>query len=324
MVFLNKPLWNDFQEAFSLPDVPCVPEKNHCLIEAEKREGILYVVSTPLGNLEDITLRALRILKEVDLIAAESVVHSRGLCNRHGIRTKLTGYNQHNQKAKTPDLISKLKSGSKIALVTNAGTPGVSDPGVYLVSSAIQENVRVVPVPGPSAVTSALSVSGMRGERFLFWGFLSPKASKREKELRALASFNHTIVFFEAPHRLRETLVELDKIFGNRPIVLARELTKVFEGVSRGSAASLLEQIKDGQVRGECTLVVAGREKDKGKPLPDVNVEKRIAHLLKLGNMTVRDIAQELSSKTGVPYRELYKKALLVKKKVSLSSEETA
>ena len=154
------------------------------------------MVSTPLGNLEDITLRALRVLKEVDLIAAESVGHSRGLCNRYGIRTKLTRYNQHNQKAQTPELISKLKSGLKIALVTNAGTPGVSDPGVYFISSAIQENVRVIPVPGPSAVTSALSVSGMRGERFLFWGFLPPKASKRRKELRTLASFNHSIVFF--------------------------------------------------------------------------------------------------------------------------------
>ena len=282
------------------------------------------MVSTPLGNLEDITLRALRILKEVDLIAAESVVHSRGLCSRYGIRTKLTRYNQHNQKVKTPELISKLKSGSKIALVTNAGTPGVSDPGVYFVSSAIQENVRVIPVPGPSAVTTALSVSGMRGERFLFWGFLPPKASKREKELRTLASFNHTIVFFEAPHRLREMLAELDEIFGNRPILLAKELTKVFEGVSRGSAASLLEQLRDGKARGEFTLVVAGREKDKDKPLPDVNVEKKIAQLLKLGNMTVKDIARELSLKTGVPYRELYKKALLVKKKSPFLSGETA
>jgi 16S rRNA (cytidine1402-2'-O)-methyltransferase len=298
-------------------------ERNDCLIESEKREGILYVVSTPLGNLEDITLRALRVLKEVDLIAAESVVHSRGLCNRYGIRTKLTGYNQHNQKAKTPELVSRLRSGSKIALVTNAGTPGVSDPGVYLVSSAIKENVRVVPVPGPSAVTSALSVSGMRGERFLFWGFLPPRASKRAKELRALASFRHTIVFFEAPHRLKKMLAELHGIFGNRPIVLAKELTKVFEGVSRGSAASLLAQFKEEHVRGEFTLIVAGREREEGKPLPDERLEKKIASLLKLGSVSVKDIAQELSLKTGVPYRELYKKALLMKREMSFSPRET-
>ena len=297
-------------------------ERTHCLIEREKREGILYVVSTPLGNLEDITLRALRVLKEVDLIAAESVGHSRGLCNRYGIRTKLTRYNQHNQKAKTPELISKLKSGLKIALVTNAGTPGVSDPGVYFISSAIQEKVRVIPVPGPSAVTSALSVSGMRGERFLFWGFLPPKASKRRKELRTLASFNHSIVFFEAPHRLREVLVELGEIFGDRPIVLARELTKVFEEVRRGSASSLQEKIRDDQIRGEYTLVVEGKGKGNDKPLPDENVEKRIVQLLKRGSMTVRDIAQELSLKTGIAYRDLYKKALLVKKTMSFSSGE--
>jgi 16S rRNA (cytidine1402-2'-O)-methyltransferase len=164
----------------------------------------------------------------------------------------------------------------------------------------------------------------MRGERFLFWGFLPPRASKREKELRALASFHHTIVFLEAPHRLKEMLVQLDEIFGNRPIVLARELTKVFEEVSRGPAASLLDQFKDRQPRGEFTLVVAGREKDKDKSLPDINVEKQIAHLLRLGDMTVKDIARELSLKTGVPYRDLYKKTLLVKKKISFSSGETA
>jgi 16S rRNA (cytidine1402-2'-O)-methyltransferase len=278
------------------------------------------VVSTPLGNLEDITLRALRVLKEVDLIAAESVEHSRVLCNRYGIRTKLTRYNQHNQKGKTPELISKLKSGVQMALVTNAGTPGVSDPGGYFISSAIQENVRVVPIPGPSAVTSALAVSGMRGERFLFWGFLPPKASKRRKELRTLASFNHSIVFFEAPHRLKEVLVELGEIFGDRPIVLAKELTKVFEEVRRGSAASLQEKIRDDQIRGEYTLVVEGKEKGNDKPLPDENVEKRIARLLKRRTMTVKDIAQELSLKTGIAYRDLYKKALLVKRTLSCSS----
>ena len=265
-----------------------LPERTHDLIEPEKREGILYVVSTPLGNLEDITLRALRVLKEVDLIAAESVEHSRVLCSRYGIRTKLIRYNQHNQKAKTPELISRLKTGLRIALVTNAGTPGVSDPGVYLVSSAIQEKVRVIPVPGPSAVTSALSVSGMRGERFLFWGFLPPTPSKRRKELRTLASFNHSIVFFEAPHRLREMLVELAEIFGDRPIILARELTKVFEEVTRAPASSILENITDDQIRGEYTLVVEGKRKENDKPLPDENVEKRIAQLLKHGSMSVR------------------------------------
>jgi 16S rRNA (cytidine1402-2'-O)-methyltransferase len=298
-------------------------ERTHSLIEREKKEGILYVVSTPLGNLEDITLRALRVLKEVDLIAAESVEHSRVLCNRYGIRTKLTRYNQHIQKGKTPELISKLKSGVKIALVTNAGTPGVSDPGVYFIRSAMQENVRVVPIPGPSAVTSALSVSGMRGERFLFWGFLPSKASKRRETLKTLASFNHSIVLFEAPHRLKEVLVELGEILGDRPIVLAKELTKVFEEVKRGSAASLEERIRDDQIRGEYTLVVEGKEKGTDKLLPDENVENRIARLLKRRKMRVKDVAQELSLKTGIAYRDLYKKALQVKKTLSCSSRQS-
>ena len=182
--------------------------------------GTLYVVSTPIGNLEDITLRALRILKEVDLIAAESVEHTRALCRHFGIETRLTGYNQHNQGVKGPALIRKLQQGSSIALVTNAGTPGVSDPGVLLARQAAEGGIRISPVPGPSAVTAALSVSGMRGESFVFCGFLSSRAGKRRGELKELASEKRTLVFFEAPHRIEETLQDLQEVLGDRPMLL--------------------------------------------------------------------------------------------------------
>ncbi|UCF55853.1 MAG: 16S rRNA (cytidine(1402)-2'-O)-methyltransferase, partial [Deltaproteobacteria bacterium] len=178
--------------------------------------GILYIVSTPIGNLEDITLRALRILKSVDLIAAESVKHSRGLCQHYGIKTRLISYNQHNQQEKGPELIRRLKSGSDIALVTNAGTPGVSDPGSLLINQAMEKNINVSPIPGPSAVIAALSVSGLQAERFLFLGFLPNRSSKRRKELKNLISEHRTMVFFEAPHRLQAMLTDLKEILGDR------------------------------------------------------------------------------------------------------------
>jgi 16S rRNA (cytidine1402-2'-O)-methyltransferase len=291
----------------------------HSPAENEKSEGVLYVVSTPLGNLEDITLRALRILKEVDLVAAESVERSRSLCKHYGIRARLTRYNQHNQRAKTAELISKLKSGLNIALVTNAGTPGVSDPGAYLVDQALRENIRVTPIPGPSAVVSALSVSGLRGERFLFWGFLPNKSSKRKKELKALVSAPYTIVFFEAPHRLKAMLADLADIFGDRPMVLIREMTKVFEEMKRGSAKALLVQLEPDHLRGEFTVAVAGSENEADGASVGDEIQKEIQKLLAVQEMTLRDIAQQLSSETGVAYRDIYKAALLIKKRTQLS-----
>jgi 16S rRNA (cytidine1402-2'-O)-methyltransferase len=287
----------------------------HSLAEKENREGALYVVSTPLGNLEDITLRALRILKEVDLVAAESVERSRNLCRHYGIKARLTRYNQHNQRVKTPDLISKLKSGLDIALVTNAGTPGVSDPGVHLVNRALIENIRVTPIPGPSAVASALSVSGLRGERFLFWGF----PSKRKKELKALVSVPYTIVFFEAPHRLKETLTDLADTFGDRSLVLIREMTKMFEDVKRGSARALLHKLEPDHLRGEFTLVVAGKEKGAEEGFLEDEIQEEIAKLLAAPEMTLKDVAQRLARETGVAYRDVYKAALVAKRRTQPS-----
>jgi 16S rRNA (cytidine1402-2'-O)-methyltransferase len=223
-----------------------------------KNCGTLYIVSTPIGNLEDITLRALKILKSVDLIAAENVKHSKGLCRHYGIETRLTSYHQHNRNIKGPELIRRLKSGLDIALVTNAGTPAVSDPGGWLINQVLEHNINVSPIPGPSAVMAALSVSGFRVDRFLFIGFLSNKPSRRRKELRNLISEPRTMVFFEAPHRIKAMLMDIKEILGDRQIVVLRELTKVYEEIKRGFVSSILEKLDEGKIRGEFTLVVAG------------------------------------------------------------------
>jgi 16S rRNA (cytidine1402-2'-O)-methyltransferase len=281
--------------------------------------GIMYIVSTPIGNLEDMTLRGLRVLKSVDLIAAENVQHSRGLCRHYGITTRLTRYNQHNQGVKGPELIRRLKSGLDIALVTNAGTPGVSDPGVLLINQAVEENIKVSPIPGPSAAIAALSVSGLRTDRFLFLGFLSNRSSKRRKELKNLTSEPRTMVFFEAPHRLKVMLMDLREILGDRRIVVLREMTKLYEEVKRGSAGSILQQIEEDKLKGEFTLVVAGKEKEEGDHLLDERTQNKIEKLLKEKNMSIKDIAEQLSGEEGLTYRRLYKECLSIKRAIGPS-----
>jgi len=273
-----------------------------------RESGTLYVVSTPLGNLEDITLRALKVLGTVDRIAAESVKHTRVLCERHGIKTKLTSYNQHNRKTRGPELLRRLKSGQDVALVTNAGTPGVSDPGVFVISQALRTGIRVSPVPGPSAVTAGLSVAGMRAERFMFFGFLSPRPGKRRKELRSLAGQPYTLAFFEAPHRLVGTIQDMYEILGDRSMVLLKEMTKLFEEVVGGSVSTILSRLREAEdIRGEYTLVVAGSEKRKEGAETDGKIEALIDRMLKAGAKSVRDVAREISSETGMDYRSVYK-----------------
>jgi len=283
-------------------------------METEAKPGTLYVVSTPLGNLEDITVRALRVLKEVDLVAAETVEHTRNLCRHYGIATKLTSFSQHNQRTKGPELVEELKSGRNVALVTNAGTPAISDPGVFLVAGALKAGIRVSPVPGPSAVTSALSASGMRADTFLFCGFLPPRSGKRRKELETLKSLPHTLVFFEAPHRLKEMLEDLREVLGDRAIVLHKELTKLFERIVAASVDSVLNRLSEEEARGEYTLVVAGCEKKEKEQTLDEKVQEKIGLLLKAGTMSLKDIAHEISSETGVEYRRAYKACLLMKR----------
>jgi 16S rRNA (cytidine1402-2'-O)-methyltransferase len=216
----------------------------------------LYVVATPIGNLEDISLRALRVLREVALIAAEDTRRTRALLARHGISTPLTSYFEHNKLRRGPELVARLAAGQSVALVTDAGTPGISDPGFHLVRLARDAGIPVVPVPGPSAAIAALSAAGIPGDRFVFEGFLPVKPGRRRSRLRELAALGRPLVIYESPHRLRATLEAVAEVFGPAEVVVARELTKQFEEFRRGTAAELLAALPAGGVRGEITLIV--------------------------------------------------------------------
>lgn len=218
--------------------------------------GKLFIVATPIGNLEDVTVRALRILKEVDLIAAEDTRSSKILLSHYDIKTPLTSFFSAKQSAKAPALIEKLLNGKNVALITEAGTPGISDPGNYLVSAARANGIEIFPIPGPAAITAAVSVSGMHSHTFTFLGFLAPKGSKRNKALRLMAELKNPIVIYESPHRIKRTLRDLLSVLGNRKIFIAREMTKIYEEyfeTDLQEAALLYEKTKP---RGEFTIIV--------------------------------------------------------------------
>jgi 16S rRNA (cytidine1402-2'-O)-methyltransferase len=226
--------------------------------------GTLYIVSTPIGNLEDITLRALRILKEVDLIAAEDTRHTGHLLKHYDIHTPLTSYFEGNELKKKEFILSKLKHGDRIALVSDAGTPGISDPGFRLIQLAIENQIPVVPIPGPSALISALSIAGLPTDAFLFKGFLPHKSKKRQDLLKQLKEGRETLIFYESPHRLAETLKDILETLGDREMVLTRELTKVYEEVLRGRVSQIRSQIGERKLKGEITLVIEGKTRKKG------------------------------------------------------------
>lgn len=224
-----------------------------------KQKGRLYLVSTPIGNLEDITLRAIKILRNVDLIAAEDTRRARQLLARYRVKAPLTSFFEHNESAKKEALVKRLVEGQDIALISDAGTPGVSDPGFRLVKLAIEAGIEVIPVPGPSAHVAALVVSGLPTDSFHFFGFLPPKGAKRKKRLEEINALRGTTVLYEAPHRLLRTLQDIRDCCGNRQVVVARELTKMYEEVIRGEITEILEGLEGRKIRGEITLVVAGR-----------------------------------------------------------------
>lgn len=226
-------------------------------------KGTLYIVSTPIGNLEDITLRALCILKEVDLIAAEDTRHTGILLKHFGIHKPLTSYFEGNEFKKRDLILSRLNQGDQVALVSDAGTPGISDPGFRLIQIAIENHIPIVPIPGPSAVITALSVSGLPTDSFLFKGFLPHKSKKRRDLLKQLEEIKETLIFYESPHRLNETLNDMLEILGDREIVLTRELTKVYEEVLRGKVSEIQNHIIGRKMKGEITLVISGNTRKK-------------------------------------------------------------
>ena len=228
-------------------------------------KGILYIVSTPIGNMEDITLRALRILKEVRLIAAEDTRRTGLLLKRFDIQTPLTSFFEGNEFKKMDHILSMLERGDPVALVSDAGTPGVSDPGFRLVREAIQHHIPVVPVPGPSAVITALSVSGLPTDSFIFIGFFPHKLKKRREILKQLEERRETLICYESPHRISQSLQDIREVLGDREIVLARELTKAYEEIFRGRVSDILDQIGDRTLKGEITLVITGKTRKEMK-----------------------------------------------------------
>jgi len=229
--------------------------------EVPDEYGKLYVVSTPIGNLEDMTLRALRVLSQVDLVAAEDTRHTGLLLQQYEVHNQLTSYHDHNKEKKTPKLISSLKSGRSIAMVSDAGTPGISDPAFYLVRAAVREGIEVIPVPGASAFLAALVVSGLPTDRFVFEGYLPQKQPKRLNKLESLKEEERTIIFYESRHRLKQVVEDILVTFGDRPMVLARELTKKFEEVRRGKTSEILTHVSSKGLRGEVVILVAGKPK---------------------------------------------------------------
>ena len=248
--------------------------------------GVLYIVPTPIGNLEDITLRALRLLKEVELIAAEDTRHTQHLLAHFGIKTALTSYHDHNERGKARTLVERLKSGASIALVSDAGTPAISDPGYRLVVDAIAAGIQVVPLPGASASTAALCASGLPTDRFLFEGFLPAKAQERKATLQRLRGETATLVFYEGPHRLLEALTDMLKVFGDRELAVARELTKVHEEFLRGKLSEVISKLGDHDVKGEIVIMVQGSTGDA--PVSEAQLRATILQLAGDG-MGVKD-----------------------------------
>jgi 16S rRNA (cytidine1402-2'-O)-methyltransferase len=273
--------------------------------------GTLYIVATPIGNLEDITLRALRILKEVDFIAAEDTRHSKKLLAHYDIRTPLVSYHEHNERAAAPALVERMLGGESVALISDAGTPGISDPGYRLTQAAVAAGVQVTPVPGPSALIAALSVAALPTDRFVFEGFLPEKREQRRERLRMLQDEPRTLVFYEAPHRLRDSLQDIESILGERTIVLAREMSKLHEEVLRGSLRAISDRIAAGEIRGEVALVVQG---SPGKPPVSEELLKTDVLQLQARGMRVKDIADLLGEKYGLPKKHIYRVALEVQK----------
>lgn len=237
--------------------------------------GVLYIVSTPIGNLEDITLRAIRILKTVGIIAAEDTRHTKQLCTHLGIETPLTSYHDFNKEEKTAVLLQRLQSGTDVALVSDAGTPVVSDPGYFLITRSIEAGIRIVPIPGPSAILAALAASGLPSDAFHFEGFLPRKAGLRSKRIDRLRDEHGSLIFFESPHRVEKLLAALKAGLGNRRVVLAREMTKHFEEFVRGPLEDVLGHVQAHPPKGEMTLIVEGSPRRKGQlKVPEAETEE--------------------------------------------------
>jgi 16S rRNA (cytidine1402-2'-O)-methyltransferase len=269
--------------------------------------GCLHVVATPLGNLEDITLRAIRVLRQASLVACEDTRRTGVLLRAHGITTRTTSYFEHNERWKGERILAELRSGADVALVSDAGTPGISDPGFRLVREARAEGIPVIPIPGPCAATAALSASGLPTDRFLFVGFLPARSGERRRVLAALAPIRETLVLYEAPTRVVAALADMAGALGDRDAFLCREATKLHEEYRRGTLSALREVLATrGVVRGEIVLVVAGASQS---PIVDESPQALFARLTAAGR-TRREAVKEVARQLGLPARDVYRRVL--------------
>lgn len=274
------------------------------------QHGILYIVSTPIGNLEDITLRALRILKEVDFIAVEDTRHSQKLLNHYNITKPLISYWSEKEKIRAEQIIEKVKAGLSGALISDAGTPGISDPGAILIKMAIEERISIIPIPGACAAITALSVSGLPTEEFVFLGFLPPKPTSRQRKLKDLTLESRTMILYEAPHRILDTLADIVEILGDRPAIVAKELTKLYEEFLRGKLSDIKESLNKRKIAGEYIIILSGKIKDDTTNISIDEALREIKILMKKG-LGRKEAVRRISEDYGFSKKELYDKSIV-------------
>jgi 16S rRNA (cytidine1402-2'-O)-methyltransferase len=278
-------------------------------MQTDPKPGTLYVVGTPIGNLEDITFRAVRILQTVDIIAAEDTRHTGKLLQHFEVKTPQVSYHEHNRTSRIPELLEHLVNNKAIALVSDAGMPGISDPGYELVKACIEAGIPVVPIPGASAAITALSAAGLPTDRFVFEGFLPAKSQQRQEHLESLQTESRTLIFYESPHRLRDTLQDLALVWGSdRQIVLGRELTKLYEEFWRGTIAEAIAHYSQREPQGEYTLVVAGIPASQPQ-LTEEELKAELRQLISQG-ISRSQASRQLAKFTSLPRRQLYQLAL--------------
>jgi 16S rRNA (cytidine1402-2'-O)-methyltransferase len=272
-----------------------------------KRQGVLYVVATPIGNLEDITYRAVRVLREAELIACEDTRQTRKLLDHYNIATPLVSYHEHNEAARAEELLRKLEQGTMVAQVSDAGMPGISDPGYRVIKLAIERGIAVVPIPGASALVTALVGSGLPTDAFEFHGFLPAKAGQRRTMLEGFRHCRHTIVVYEAPHRIREALEDIAATLGsNRPVVVARELTKIHEEFIRGSVAGVLERLKARELKGEITLLIGAAHSMPGE-VESKPLQVRLQEIMTAQQLDEKSALKALAKERGLSKSEVYR-----------------
>lgn len=274
--------------------------------------GTLYIIATPIGHPDDITLRAIRTLKEADRVAAEDTRHTARLLSHHGIQANLISFHEHNESERIPNLIARLESGEAIAMVSDAGTPSVSDPGFRLIRAAVEKGIRVVPIPGPSAAITALSASGLPTDAFTFIGFPPKKPGRRQALLQGLKAFPFTLIFYESPKRIESLIEALIDMLGDRQAVLGREMTKAYEEFVRGPLSKILSELESRRmVKGECTLLVSGAKESDAADINEVSEE--IAKELKSSESRISELSKRIAKKYGISKNEVYAEALRLK-----------